>query len=297
MGEKYFIITIDVEGDNLWEATTTIATENGKYLERFQILCEKYNFIPTYLTDYEMTKSKAFVELGVNGLKNQLLEIGMHLHAWNTPPIIWGKDGMTMKKPYLIEYERNHMEAKIHYMTQRLEHVFQCNITSHRAGRWAFNETYATILWQQGYLADCSVTPGISWYKHRGQEAHSHGSNYKKFKKHAYELSLENIKQEGISGLWEVPVTIGKGKNWLRPTRTNRKDLLRLVDEKNKEEVKYLEFMLHSSELMPSGSPNFSTQGDIENLYESLEELFQKIRETYTGIGLSEYVKKLQSQK
>lgn len=297
MGERYFIVTIDVEGDNLWETKNTITTENGKYLERFQILCEKYNFVPTYLTDYEMTKSDAFVELGRNGLKKDCLEIGMHLHPWNTPPIIRNKDKVGEGKPYLIEYEREQMEDKIRYITRLLENTFGCDITSHRAGRWAFNETYATILWKKGYLADCSVTPRISWHKNKGQGRGSHGSDYRKFKNYPYEMSLESIDQEGISGLWEVPVTVGKRKNWLRPTKTNKDNLLKLVDEKNKECAKYLEFMIHSSELMPGGSPYFTTSEDVENLYVTIEDLFQKIKDDYTGIGLSNYVRILQSQK
>ena len=40
---KHFIITVDTEGDNLWEYKkgTPIGTENAKYLPRFQSLCEK----------------------------------------------------------------------------------------------------------------------------------------------------------------------------------------------------------------------------------------------------------------
>lgn len=39
---KYFIITVDTEGDNLWEyvAGKEIGTENAKFLQRFQTLCE-----------------------------------------------------------------------------------------------------------------------------------------------------------------------------------------------------------------------------------------------------------------
>jgi hypothetical protein len=36
----------------------------------------------------------------------------------------------------------------------------------------------------------------------------------------------------------------------------------------------YLEFMLHSSELMPGGSPTFPDQESIEALYRDLEALF-----------------------
>jgi hypothetical protein len=60
---KHFIITVDTEGDNLWEYKKgpPIGTENAKYLPRFQSLCEKYGFKPVYFTNYEMASSDTFV--------------------------------------------------------------------------------------------------------------------------------------------------------------------------------------------------------------------------------------------
>ncbi|WP_395754844.1 hypothetical protein [Edwardsiella ictaluri] len=54
MSHPGFIITIDTEGDNLWQNHDRITTENARYLPRFQLLCEKYGFKPVYLTNYEM---------------------------------------------------------------------------------------------------------------------------------------------------------------------------------------------------------------------------------------------------
>ena len=51
-----FLITIDTEGDNLWAAPEAITTENSRWLPRFQQLCERFGFQPTYLTDYEIQK-------------------------------------------------------------------------------------------------------------------------------------------------------------------------------------------------------------------------------------------------
>ncbi len=39
-------------------------------------------------------------------------------------------------------------------------------------------------------------------------------------------------------------------------------------------DVEYAEFMLHSSEMMPGGSPSFKTEGQIDELYATLEDLF-----------------------
>jgi hypothetical protein len=59
---KNFLVSIDTEGDNLWKwcLGKPITTENAKYLPRFQELCEKYGFKPTYLTNYEMAKDPFF---------------------------------------------------------------------------------------------------------------------------------------------------------------------------------------------------------------------------------------------
>ena len=61
---KKFLISIDTEGDNLWkwQVGDIVTTENAKYLPRFQSLCEKYGFKPTYLTNYEMAMDSFFIE-------------------------------------------------------------------------------------------------------------------------------------------------------------------------------------------------------------------------------------------
>ena len=88
--EKYFIITVDTEGDNLWEPVIrpngmrNITVKNAAYIERFQKTCEKYHFIPTYLVNYEMAKAEPFAGMAREWVKDKKCEIGMHMHAWNT---------------------------------------------------------------------------------------------------------------------------------------------------------------------------------------------------------------------
>ena len=81
-----FIITIDTEGDNIWRKPQTINTENSKYLPRFQQICEKYNLKPVYLTNWEMVNCPVFRDFARDVIKRNVAEIGMHLHAWNSPP-------------------------------------------------------------------------------------------------------------------------------------------------------------------------------------------------------------------
>jgi len=77
---------------------------------------------------------------------------------------------------------------------------------------------------------------------------------------------------------------------WLRPKNRNLKWMLWIVKEAISLKLEYIEFMLHSSELMPGGSPNFSTERDIDLLYEDMEQLFEVIKNSgFIGRSLSDY--------
>ena len=86
MHNPAFLITIDTEGDNLWQKHDSITTENARYLPRFQQLCEKYGFKPVYLTNYEMAIDPFYIEFARDVIARGTAEVGMHLHAWNSPP-------------------------------------------------------------------------------------------------------------------------------------------------------------------------------------------------------------------
>nr|BAE19861.1 lipopolysaccahride biosynthesis [Edwardsiella tarda] len=78
MSHPAFIITIDTEGDNLWQNHDRITTENARYLPRFQQLCEKYGFKPVYLTNYEMASDPVYVEFAQDVIARGCGEVGMH---------------------------------------------------------------------------------------------------------------------------------------------------------------------------------------------------------------------------
>lgn len=295
------LITVDTEGDNLWSRPSRIETKNAGHLYRFQALCESKGFKPTYLTNYEMAKSEIFVELGREVVKRKTGEIGMHLHAWNSPPSLPLTDNDFDCRPYLIEYPDTVIAAKVSHMTSLLEDTFAVSIKSHRAGRWAFNETYARTLVECGYCVDCSVTPHVTWEQTKGHPEKNGGSNYLLFPETAYFLDLSDISRPGSSRLMELPVTImpfvstlnrlttgfygfelfrrlhAKNVFWLRPNGRNLDMLLWVVDKATTLDRDYIQFMIHSSELMPAGSPTFKTQNDIDQLYRDLDTLFSHI--------------------
>src|SRR3954470_5814946 len=176
-----FIVTIDTEGDDIWSGPREVTTRNALYLPRFQQLCERFGLKPTYLVNYEMAVSQAFVELGRDVQARGTGGIGMHLHAGNSPPIAALTDDDDLHKPFLIEYPLDTLRAKVDFMTKLLQDVFATPITSHRSGRWAMNEHYARTLMDHGYLTDCSVTPFVDWRKTMGDPQAAGGTDYRDF--------------------------------------------------------------------------------------------------------------------
>ena len=324
-----FIITIDTEGDNLWSRPKKLTTHNVNFLPRFQSLCELYGFKPTYLTDYDMAISPIFQNFGKDILKRNAGEIGMHLHAWNTPPIIPLTKNDSFFLTYLTEYPESVMRKKIQFLTNLLEKIFGVKMRSHRAGRYGFNEIYAKILVENGYCIDCSVTPNVSWKKTIGDPNQGGGPDYSNFPNNHYFLDLDDISRPGKSSLLEVPVTIfaryqlffnplkkilskipvGKkwwdhrtfgefaldyfSTYWVWPDKRNLKRILWVLNHAIRKKKSYVEFTLHSSELMPGGSLVFTQKEDIEKLYRDLEIIFSVAHKNFKGSTLSEFFEKI----
>lgn len=321
MEKPAFLITLDTEGDNLWRNRSgKVTTHNVRFLPRFQALCEKYAFKPTWLTNYEMASDPAYVEFGRDLLARGQGEIGMHLHAWYSPPEYALTDDEWRYQPYLIEYPENVLRDKVAFMTDLLENAFQRKMTSHRAGRWAFNEVYARALIDQGYLVDCSVTPRVSWRNAQGAPQGQGGTDYSHFPDRAYFLDEQDISRPGDSPLLELPMSIqyrygaftnqlkkvwngirgkqrGPSVNWLRPVGGNLAQMKQVAEQTLAQGNDYVEFMLHSSEFMPDGSPTFKTEADIERLYDDLEGLFSWLATRTQGMTLTEFARLKQQQR
>jgi hypothetical protein len=242
----------------------------------------------------------------------------MHLHAWHSPPEMPLTEDDYRHHPYLIEFPEAQIREKVKMMTGSLEDTFGRKMVSHRAGRFSFNEIYARILIANGYLVDGSVTPGVSWKEYPGNPRGSGGTDFRHFPADPYFLDPENISAPGQSPLLEIPVTIAAphfaaplrmlkracaptrfsarvarhfmpDRVWLYPKGDNHRFQTRLLDAVRFEGRDCAEFMIHSSELMPGGSPRFQTERSIEELYAVLEDLFAAAARDFAPMTMIEY--------
>ena len=304
MKKKAFIITIDTEGDNLWQHndTSPITTKNVEFLYRFQNIANDHGLRPTWLSDWEIICDDSFVRFAHEYADK--CEIGMHLHAWNNPPLFDLPQTNKSGKPYLFEYPEEIMEKKIKKITETFEKRLGIKPVSHRAGRWAINDAYFNILARYGYKYDCSITPGISWSKSKGQTKGAKGPDYR------YEMN--RISNRG--GIIEIPLNTVKQRCfnfdkdcsfsvrvkrmikgivgyhvYIRPGVFRIEELLRMIEAEKNSDSEYVMFMMHSSELMPGGSPYFPTESSVERLYEDITVLFNEIKRDYIGMTLREF--------
>ncbi len=298
--KRFFIITVDTEGDNLWDYREgdMIRTENALAIPRFQDLCEQYGFKPVYLTNYEMIRDDRFVEYIKTKAEAGLCEVGIHIHAWNNPPFFELKQEYK-GNPYLIEYPYSVMKEKFAMTYNLIKKRIGIAPVSHRAGRWVMNDDYFNLLKEFDIRIDCSYTPMVSWVNSPGQSL-ACGCDY----------SCAPKEPHVLKGVLEVPMTIRKlrycsgeslkhrvrtlisGKTvWLRPALSSLQDMKKLCHVVSKEkETDYIEFMIHSSELLAGGSPYFKTETAIHSLFSDMNQLFTEVSLLgYRGIKLADY--------
>lgn len=303
-----FIITVDVEADNQWKSNNN-SLLNIPHLVKFQSLCEKYSFIPTYLVSYEVAQDQKSVDILKSISRDKKAEIGAHFHPWTVPPI--DED----QKKYPSDLSDDILKDKLKKLTDILENSFGMKMTSYRAGRWGFDERQAKALKDLGYLVDCSVTPKINWKSINKEEGAPDFREYTSKPKRIFE------------GLWEVPTTIlftGILKNensffakifnrmddsllkkifnklffqikWLRIFQSsNKRDWKKIYKSAKKNNLPVLVFMIHSSELMAGGSPYAEDDLEVEKIYSNLEAMFKFFSEQdVEGISLSNFVKNI----
>ncbi len=310
-----FILTIDTEGDNQWDHGRDLTVENIKYVDRFQILCEKYGIRPTYLITSEICEDSYSQRLFSSYVMDNRSEVGAHLHSWTTPPFL-PEEGFRQNDEYHIfasELSYDLVSEKIKHLTDQITRAVGMAPTSFRSGRYGFNEIVAKALIENNYKVDSSVTPFVSWSEQRGLPAGGGGPDF--IDSSPYPEILEF--SEG--SLTEIPITIlptlmplnrnhgisryyfrNVNSNfplkalrklfytnqpvWLRPTPEMTAELLEtLVSEAERINLPYITMMFHSSELMPGCSKYRPDKQSVEDLYTLLTSFFTMLESS--GIG------------
>jgi hypothetical protein len=322
-----FIVTVDTEADNQWKPVAGhLPVENLRALPRFQALCASHGFPPTYLCTYEVASAASFTASLRAWDESGEAEVGAHLHPWSTPPSSqW--DLTVRGSAYPSELPAEVFTEKLDALTRRVAEALGHRPSSYRAGRWGFSATNVADLLAQGYIVDCSVTPLVKW---TDAGAIGGGPDFRAAPHRPYFVDRDDAAREGDSDLLEVPMTVlhtnplarrwpaiselqqrhrrnriarvidgafDVSPQWLRPfPRMTVARLQRVVDTARALQLPVIELMLHSSELLPGGSPYNRTAADVDDVFDRLDGLFRYLRSLeVTGCTLSAYAREFAS--
>ncbi len=315
------VVTVDTEADNQWEHGIPIATRNVRFWPAFQDICERYSVSPTYLLTSEIVADERACDLLDAWRRRGAAEVGAHLHPWTTPPFL-DQPGLRYNDPvhaFAAQLPSALLEEKVAVLTDQIHGAFGVRPTSHRSGRFGFDARAAVFLAREGYLVDSSVTPSCTWAGHRG--LNEGGPDFRAHTPHPFLVAMEEA-----APLVEVPVTImptygllsGSSAllrayqslparatrklllgRWLRPQpiwlspdpRYQLEDLITLWRCARAAALPAAVMILHSSELMPGGSPFRPDKESVAELLQMLEEFLAFVRRdagaatTLTSLG------------
>jgi hypothetical protein len=295
-----FTMTVDTEEEWDWNQgwpTENLSLSNIELLPHFQKICDRYGVSTTYFADQAVLDSSPARDILLSIASQPNVEVGMHIHPWNTPPI--ADDGPVRARDTFLH------NLPVTLIRQKLSSVYDrfriagLLPTSFRGGRYSSGGVIHEFLQEHGFLVDASVCPYTSWsddgapdYRHRGLEP----------------VRLAP-RRAGQSALWEIPLTLAFTRrpfqlwrrwydlierSWLSELRLigigERLGILRkvwlnfesplgdcmeaLLDRLESLNVPAVCFTVHSSSLLPGGNSFTRTPADAARLFGRLETVF-----------------------
>jgi hypothetical protein len=275
---------------------------NIRQLPRFQDLCSRLGAAVTYFTDQAVFDNAEACATLLTLARRERVEIGMHIHPWNTPPLAH-QGPVTARETFLANLPDDLIRAK-------LGSVHECfarhglKPTSFRGGRYSSGGVIHQWLREHGFLVDASVVPFTTW-KDDGAPDYRHR-----------DLAPVRLPPRfaGDQPLWEVPLTLGFTRrpfafwrrcyeivenSWLGKLRligiaertgAVRKTWLNFEEPLGRRMVSFLHqlrgmglpcicFTVHSSSLVAGGNPYTPTQADEDRIFAQVEEVLGTIRD------------------
>jgi hypothetical protein len=282
----YLVITIDVEEEGLFSGRYPRAgagVANVAELARLEFVHREFGFPLTLLATYPVARDPAAREVLISWQQARGAEIGVHLHPWNTPPFSELPDPepiATARLPLAL------VEAKLKSLADCLTEGFAEPPRSFRMGRFDWSSELLELLPGCGLRVDSSMVPLT--FK---------GEGHQNFLAPPGPFWLQAPASPG-SGLLEAPVTmVPVLKNsakavhrlaGLLPGKAGQ--ALRLAATLHRRRGgRVLTMFLHSSELLPGGSPDFPDAASVDHLVAKLRDFLSWLARQgpVTGLTLS----------
>lgn len=311
------VISIDTEEDNWIPSRTGVTVENIRELPRMHRFLRGFGVRPTFFTAYSVLDVPWAAEIIRDLDASGDVEIGAHLHPWNTPPL---REGLVPRNTMIKNLPEKLQGAKLERLTERLATEVGAPPRSFRSGRFGLSGELLPWLVHLGYRVESSVTPFVDWSGYDG------GPDFRGAPFHAYRLGPAADPRIPVPDgpLVELPVLCGFTRTpfsfWSRihgtpdrpplrrlrmpgiatrmgiiqkvtlsPETDSVTDMLLLSRSLIEHDVGYLHLFFHSSSLRTGLSPFTPTTASVERFYvalaEYLDRLSKMVRVRFTTVS------------
>lgn len=229
---RFYTITVDTEEEWDWASgypTHGDSVRNIEALPRFQEFCDRFDARVTYFVNHAVLADEAAAATITDLARHPHVEIGFHIHPWNTPPLA-DADAVPARESFLHNLPRVEAIAKLDTVLQAFGHRGLAP-TSFRGGRYSTCDWIQDHLYQHGCIADASVVPFTTWsddgapdFRHRdplprrrkmrgppGTARQGTGEGQRPVSPEAPPTSqpADGSAEADSFGMWEIPLTLG----------------------------------------------------------------------------------------
>jgi hypothetical protein len=315
-----YVITVDTEEEWDWSSgypTGPTRTANILRLPDFQAACERHGAAVTYFVNRAVLIDPRARDVILQLSRRPRVEIGMHIHPWNTPPL-QPVEKVPPRDSFLHNLPPDLAIAKLDAVYTAFGDC-GLNPISFRGGRYSTGPLIQTWLRERGFVADVSVLPYTHW-------ADEGAPDYRK-------RDPQPVRLDGSPPLWELPLSLAFTRGpfgfWNRVLSTAEKPPLRylhvvgalqklgvfrkswlnfenpfwegmrgLIRSLLKAHVPYLCFTVHSSSLLPGASPYSNCSADVDRLFGRLNDSLNWLAgdAAFTPATIADIVRRLEAE-
>jgi hypothetical protein len=163
------VLTMDVEEQFDWEApgTSTKCIPSIGPIVTFQERARELGVRPLYFLSYLMLQDVAVAQQFREWEERGWCDLGIHLHAWTTPPLLEEVDEYASYQcnlPDYLEYEK--FRSLVAVFCERIGHP----PLYHRAGKYGIGRATLSILNEWGVRTDCSPSASFDFTDRHGPD-------------------------------------------------------------------------------------------------------------------------------
>lgn len=290
-----YCVTVDTEEEWDWSSgypTAPPRVTNIARLPAFQAICERPAAAVVYFVNHAVLSDPTATAIIQDLAARPNVEIGLHIHPWNTPPLA-DAPSVPVRDSFLHNLPWEVAKAKLD-ATLAAFAAAGLTPTSFRGGRYSTSPEIQTHLRNRGVLADASVLPFTTWADDGAPDFRDRDPTPVRRVTPAgavWELPLTFgytrrpfAKWHGVvtaagQGVWKPLRAVGildrlgvVRKAWLNLENPAYPDPAAFVPVVAAEALPFACFTLHSSSLLPGGSPYCPTQADVDRLLTRTEQ-------------------------